>query len=87
MFILQNMEKIHTLNHPSRIQDVKFCKTVDGEKDVMLVAAEDKKVTIYEVPADREKAPFVIAELIGHTNRYVVPCKHVDGSVNLTLTG
>lgn len=65
------MVLIHTLQHPSRIHDVKFCKGVEGDGELLLVGAEDKKVSIYDVPTDREKALSIIAYLIGHENRCV----------------
>ncbi|KAJ6606999.1 WD40-repeat-containing domain protein [Mycena sp. CBHHK59/15] len=51
-----DMVLLHTINHPSRLQDVKFCK-------------RDKKLSIYEVSDDPEKPPRIIAEMIGHANR------------------
>ena len=63
------MVLLHTITHPSRIHDIKFCKRVTGDGEVLLVAAEDKKVSIYELPEDREKVPTIIAEMIGHENR------------------
>lgn len=65
------MALLHSITHTSRIHDVKFCKRVIGEGEVLLVAAEDKKVSIYDVPSDREKVPTIIAEMIGHENRCV----------------
>lgn len=35
----------------------------------MLVAAEDKKVTIYQVSEDPKEAPSIIGEMVGHSNR------------------
>ena len=67
--IWQDMTLLHTLTHPSRIQDVKFAKRADGDGELMLVGAEDKKVTIYQVPANTAEMPSVIAELVGATNR------------------
>jgi len=37
----------------------------------MLVAAEDKKVTIYQVSEDPKEAPSIIGEMVGHSNRSV----------------
>ena len=67
---IQNMELIHILQHSSRIHDVKFCKRVEGEGELLLVAAENKKVSVYAVPADREVPPSIIAYMVGHENRY-----------------
>ncbi|KAF8990676.1 WD40-repeat-containing domain protein [Cyathus striatus] len=53
---------IHTIRHSSRIHDVKF-------GDVMLVGAEDKKLSVYEVSKDPDQTPRVIAQMVGHTNR------------------
>ncbi|KAH9926918.1 WD40-repeat-containing domain protein [Fomitopsis serialis] len=64
-----DMQLRHIINHPSRLHDVKFCKRVNGEGEVLLVAAEDKKVSIYDLPSDPEKAPSIIAEMVGHSNR------------------
>ncbi|TCD68009.1 hypothetical protein EIP91_011620 [Steccherinum ochraceum] len=63
------MTLLHTITHPSRIHDIKFHRRVDGEGEVLFVAAEDKKLSVYDVPSDREKAPSIIAEMIGHSNR------------------
>lgn len=65
------MALLHTITHPSRIHDIKFFRPTDveGSPEFLLVAAEDKKVTIYELSDDLETTPRVIAELIGHLNR------------------
>jgi protein MAK11 len=68
---LQDMNLIHTITHPSRLQDVKFCARVDGAGDVLLAGAEDKKLSVYELSTDPEKPPRVIAEMTGHANRSV----------------
>lgn len=60
---------LHSIKHPSRIHDIKFCRRVAGEGEILLVAAEDKKVTIYDVPVDAENPPIIIAEMVGHSNR------------------
>ncbi|EKM50100.1 uncharacterized protein PHACADRAFT_32944 [Phanerochaete carnosa HHB-10118-sp] len=64
-----DMNMIHTVQHRSRIHDIKFCKRVEGEGELLLVAAEDKKVSVYEIPADREQTPRIIAHFVGHENR------------------
>ncbi|CAL1714478.1 unnamed protein product [Somion occarium] len=64
-----DMDLLHTIIHPSRLHDVKFCKRVNGEGEVLFAAAEDKKLSVYDVPSDEDTPPTVIAELIGHTNR------------------
>lgn len=63
------MELLHSITHPSRIQDVKFCQRVVGEGELLLIGAEDKKLSIYDVPKDRTKPPTIIAEMVGHSNR------------------
>jgi protein MAK11 len=60
---------LHTLEHASRIHDVKFAQRVDGEGEVVLVAAEDKKTTVYEVNPDSGTFLRAIAYLVGHGNR------------------
>jgi protein MAK11 len=67
--LIQNMDRLHTINHPSRLHDVRFCKRVVGTGEVLLVAAEDKKLSIYDISNDPEKIPAVIAIMIGHSNR------------------
>ena len=36
---------------------------------MLLVGAEDKKVTVYDVSKEPNTVPTVIAEMVGHTNR------------------
>ncbi|KAF9224177.1 WD40 repeat-like protein [Gyrodon lividus] len=59
----------HSITHPSRIHSVRFCKRVNGKGELLLVAAEDKKISIYEIPEDPEQLPVMVAEMIGHSNR------------------
>ena len=61
----------HTITHPSRIQSLRFCKRVNGDGELLLVAAEDKKVSIYQVSEDPQSTPTIIAEMVGHSNRFV----------------
>lgn len=63
------MDRLHTIKHSSRLHDVRFCKRVVGEGEVLLVAAEDKKLSIYDMFDDAEKVPTIIAVMIGHSNR------------------
>ena len=63
------MDLLHSITHPSRLHDIKFCKRVVGEGELLLAGAEDKKLSIYDVPKDRTKPPTIIAEMVGHTNR------------------
>ncbi|KAH9951092.1 WD40-repeat-containing domain protein [Amylocystis lapponica] len=64
-----DMKLLHSIIHPSRLHDIKFCKRVRGEGEILLVAAEDKKLSVYDLPSDRACIPTVAAEMIGHTNR------------------
>ncbi|KZT69229.1 WD40 repeat-like protein [Daedalea quercina L-15889] len=64
-----DMELRYIIHHPSRLHDVKFCKRVNGEGEVLLVAAEDKKVSVYDLPSDPDKTPSITAEMVGHSNR------------------
>ncbi|KAI0050948.1 WD40 repeat-like protein [Auriscalpium vulgare] len=64
-----DLVKLHTVNHASRIHDVKFVRRVDSDDDVLLVAGEDKKVTAYAVSSDPDEAPKPIAHFVGHGNR------------------
>ena len=68
---LQTMALLHTIKHPSRLHDVKFCKRVNGKGDVLLVGAEDQKLSVYQISDDLESTdpPAVIAEMVGHANR------------------
>ncbi|GJE93253.1 WD40 repeat-like protein [Phanerochaete sordida] len=68
-FYTTDMEMIHTIQHASRIHDVKFTKRVEGDGELLLVAAEDKKVTVYDIPTDRTQAPAAISYFVGHENR------------------
>ncbi|KAL0576232.1 Protein mak11 [Marasmius crinis-equi] len=63
------MTLIHTTNHPSRLHDAKFTLRVDGKGEVLLIGAEDKTVSIYDVPTDQEHPPKIIGKFVGHTNR------------------
>ncbi|KAH0836807.1 WD40-repeat-containing domain protein [Lanmaoa asiatica] len=79
MFIVQSLSSLdvfstdmalrHTITHPSRIHSLRFCKRVYGDGELLLVAAEDKKVSIYQVSEDPQSPPTIIAEMIGHLNR------------------
>jgi protein MAK11 len=67
----QDLAVLYTLEHESRIQDVKFARRVDQEGEVILVAAEDKKTTVYEICLDSDTVLRPIAYLVGHRNRCV----------------
>ncbi|THH12062.1 hypothetical protein EW145_g254 [Phellinidium pouzarii] len=66
-----DMALLLTFTHPSRVQDVRFCSNVapNNECEFLLVAAEDKKVTIYSTTSKDSTSLPVIAEVIGHQNR------------------
>ena len=64
------MDLLCSIKHPSRLHDVKFCKRVDGEGEMILAGAEDHKTTVYSIPKDTTN-PIIIAEMIGHSNRSV----------------
>ncbi|KAK0489297.1 WD40-repeat-containing domain protein [Armillaria novae-zelandiae] len=68
-FQCSDMTLLHTIKHPSRLHDAKFCKRVDSDEEVLLVGAEDKKLTIYDVSNDPEKPPTIIGLMVGHENR------------------
>jgi len=68
----QELTVLHTLEHASRIHDVKFVQRVDGGGEVLLVAAENKTTTVYEVSSDTDIILRPIAHLVGHRNRCVV---------------
>ncbi|KAG2072448.1 WD40 repeat-like protein [Suillus decipiens] len=59
----------NTITHPSRIHTIRFSNRVHGSGELLLVGAEDKKLSIYDIPDDPEKMPTVIAEMTGHSNR------------------
>ncbi|SJL13723.1 uncharacterized protein ARMOST_17171 [Armillaria ostoyae] len=64
-----DMTLLHTIKHPSRLHDAKFCKRVDSDEEVLFVGAEDKKLTIYDVSNDPEKPPTIVGLMVGHENR------------------
>jgi protein MAK11 len=61
----------HTITHPTRIHTIRFSNRVNGSGELLLVGAEDKKLSIYDFPDDPEKLPTIIAEMTGHSNRSV----------------
>ncbi|KAI9510046.1 WD40 repeat-like protein [Russula earlei] len=79
LLIVQNQKSIYvysteltilyTLEHTSRIHDVKFVQRVSGSGEVLLVAAESKTTTVYEVASDADIILRPIAHLVGHRNR------------------
>lgn len=70
LITIQDLTLRHTITHPSRIHSLRFCKRVNGDGELLLVAAEDKKVSIYQVSEDPQFSPTIIAELVGHSNRF-----------------
>lgn len=63
------MALLYAFTHPKRVQDVRFHRTITG-KELLLVAAEDKKVTIYSTNSSDSTSLPIVAEAIGHENRY-----------------
>lgn len=78
------MDHLHTIKHPSRLHDVCFCKRVVGEGEVLLVAAEDKKLSIYDMFDEPEKKPTITAVMVGHSNRLDSPSFMEARSLNST---
>ncbi|KAL9713418.1 Protein mak11 [Leucoagaricus gongylophorus] len=72
------MKLLHTIHHPSRVHDVKFCKRVSGEEgEILLVGAEDKKLSVYDIHLENASAPpTIIAHMVGHDNRYLFLTKY-----------
>jgi hypothetical protein len=76
------MTLLQSVTHPARVHEILFCKGLKDE-DILLVAAEDKKVTLYALPtiaiADEEDedeaensdatALPILGYLSGHSNR------------------
>ncbi|KAL5492334.1 MAK11 [Sanghuangporus weigelae] len=62
------MSLLYTVRHSKRIQDVRFHRAKSGE-EYLLVASEDKKVTIYSTKSEDNTTLPIIAEAIGHQNR------------------
>ena len=71
-FFDQKMALLHTFPHGSRIHDFRFCTRRDG-RELLLVAAEDKRVSVYLLDQDElpSLSPWpIVATLVGHQNRY-----------------
>ncbi|KAL5536983.1 MAK11 [Sanghuangporus sanghuang] len=62
------MSLLHTVRHSKRIQDVRFHRAKSGE-EYLLVASEDRKVTIYSTKSEDNTSLPIIAEAVGHQNR------------------
>jgi hypothetical protein len=68
----QKMALLHTVPHGSRIHDLQFCTRRDV-RELLLVAAEDKRVSVYLLDQDNlsSSSPWpIVASLVGHQNRY-----------------
>ena len=63
------MTMLETITHPSRIHDLKFWKS--AERDIVLVAGEDRLVIAYEIGAEKQTTKMV-AKFGGHENRWVL---------------
>lgn len=61
------MDILHTITHPSRLHDILFHK--HGDQEILLAGAEDKKLSVYNIPADPSVEPTLFAALVGHGNR------------------
>ncbi|KIK63233.1 hypothetical protein GYMLUDRAFT_41562 [Collybiopsis luxurians FD-317 M1] len=81
-----DMSLLYSISHPSRLHDIRFCKPIaSDERELLLVAAEDKKVSVYSsLPGrhhptagrDTEGAePKLVAVMVGHENRYAFSLK------------
>jgi hypothetical protein len=66
----QELAILYTLEHTARIHDVKFAQRVDASGEVVLVAAEDKATTVYEVHPGANSLLRPTARFVGHGNRY-----------------
>ncbi|KAG5637845.1 hypothetical protein H0H81_002982 [Sphagnurus paluster] len=64
-----SMDLLHTITHPSRLHDVRFCKRINGEGELLLAGAEDKHLSVYAISKDPETPPVVVARMTGHANR------------------
>ncbi|KAK1236215.1 Protein mak11 [Marasmius sp. AFHP31] len=86
------MTLTHTTNHPSRLHDAKFTLCADGKTEVLLIGAEDKNISIYNVPTDQDHPPQMIGKMVGHSNRIKaietlsVAIPPVDGNLASTKT-
>ncbi|KZT43135.1 WD40 repeat-like protein [Sistotremastrum suecicum HHB10207 ss-3] len=65
-----DMALLHTITHPSRLHDLRF-HILSEDREILLVAAEVKKVTAYALPSDTKQPPTIVAEFVGHMNRSV----------------
>jgi hypothetical protein len=76
------MTLLHAITHPARIHDVLFAEHPADGSELLLVAAENKKVAAYTISAQpstsaeneeeaMERSSRIFAEFIGHSNRYV----------------
>lgn len=57
------MALIHTIRHPARIQDIRFLPSVaDPTTELLLVSAEDKKVSVYRPVGESENSAGAVKE-------------------------
>jgi protein MAK11 len=65
----QDMKMKRLINHPSRLHDLRFL-SLTNERECMLAAAEDRKVSVYAFDGDASESsdpPYAV--FMGHTNR------------------
>lgn len=90
------MTILHAITHPARIHDVLFAENPADGPELLLVAAENKKVATYTISAQpstsaeneeeaTERSPKIFAEFVGHVNRYAPDVLIVDRVTTLTL--
>jgi protein MAK11 len=66
------MVLLHTIQHGSRIHDLRFCTRRDV-RELLLVAAENNQVSVYlldEGDLSNSSPLPIVAALVGHQNRY-----------------
>lgn len=74
------MTLLTTLESKSRFHDVHFFPLDGVNEELMAVACEDGKGRIYAIPTEAptaEKPLQCVAELVGHTKRYVFDFKSI----------
>ncbi|KAG8879570.1 hypothetical protein FRB98_005650 [Tulasnella sp. 332] len=78
-----NMALIHTINHPARVQDIKFISRVtDPSSEILLVSGEDKKVSVYDAVAAEPKDSSVTTVKAKKTK----PVKEFEAASTLSST-
>lgn len=72
------MSLLSTYTHASRLHDIRFAPRPSGPGELLLAAAEDKSVLVFEVDGlpvsdnGEPSKPVLLAKLTGHLNRYAV---------------